>query len=176
MLRAELLDRLPQLRFFVIGKPAHPQLITALVNGILSINCAMRLCELPKAEQLERFIANIKDREIGKVIRDSIARPKSESNDVTLPTVLDALRKQEACHPGSVLVKVHQFPHTVILVGRDLLNHLLSQKQLELNEISRSSQTNSASDATPLGPRLHPPFSAQGVQQGRVVSHARIGR
>ena len=59
-----------------ILKNAHPRLITVLLNGTLSINGAMRLCKLPRAEQLEPFIRQSEDREINKVIRRSVSRPK----------------------------------------------------------------------------------------------------
>ena len=75
-----------------ILKNAHPRLIAALLNGTLTINGAMPFCKLPKAEQLEQFIRHIEDREINKVIRRSIARPKEEKTTADVATVLDALQ------------------------------------------------------------------------------------
>ena len=131
---------------------AHPRLITALLNGTLTINGAMPFCKLPKAEQLEHFIRRIEDREINKVVRRSIARPKQEKTTADVATVLDALQQQEARNPGSVLLQIGQFQRTVILIGQDLLRGPYSQKELELHEIPRSSQANSVSDTPALGP------------------------
>ena len=131
---------------------AHTRLITALLNGTLTINGAMPFCKLPKAEQLEHFIRRIEDREINKVIRRSIARPKQEKTTADVATVLDALQQQEARNPGSVLMQIGRFQRTVILIGQDLLREPYSQKELELHEIPRSSQANSVSDTPALGP------------------------
>jgi hypothetical protein len=61
-----------------ILKTAHPRLIAALMNGTLSINRAMQFCKLPQAEQLECLVRRAEDCEISKVIRQSVARPKTE--------------------------------------------------------------------------------------------------
>src|SRR5208283_4468959 len=61
-----------------ILKNLHSRLITTLLNGTLTINHAMQFCKLPQAEQLEHFIRQSEDREINKVIRRSISRPKKE--------------------------------------------------------------------------------------------------
>jgi hypothetical protein len=107
---------------------------------------------LPKAEQLELFIRHIEDREINKVIRRSVSRPKEEKTSADVVTVLDALQQQEARQPGSVLLQFGRFRRTAILIGQDLLAGPYSQKELELHEIPRSSQANSVSDTPALGP------------------------
>lgn len=135
-----------------ILRNAHPRLITALLNGTLTINGAMPLCKLPKAEQLERFIRQSEDREINKVIRQSVARLKEKTISPDVGAVLDALQQQEARQPGSVLLQVGRFQRTVVLIGQDLLSGPYSQKELNLHEIPRSSQADSVSDALPLGP------------------------
>lgn len=135
-----------------ILRNAHPRLIAALLNGTLSINGAMQFCNLPKAEQLEHFIRHSEDRETNKVIRRSITRPKKEKISTDIAAVLDALQQQEARQPGSVVVKVGRFQHTVILIGQDLLTGPYSQKELELREMPRSSQADSVSGAPTLGP------------------------
>ncbi len=135
-----------------ILKNAHPRVMAALLNGTLTINGAMPFCKLPMAEQLELFIRHIEGREINKVIRRSIAQPRQEKTTASVATLLDALRQQEARGPGSVVVQVGRFRHTVILLGQDLLRGPYSQKELNLHEIPRSSQADSVSDALPLGP------------------------
>jgi hypothetical protein len=134
-----------------ILKTAHPQLITALLNGTLTINGAMQFCNLPKAEQLEHFIRHIEGCETNKVIRRSISQSKKEKISPDVGAVLDALQQQEARRPGSVVVKVGRFQQTVILIGQDLLTGPYFQKELDLHEISRSAQTGSVSDTAILG-------------------------
>jgi len=136
----------------MIRKNAHPRLITALLNGTLTINGAMKFCKLPKAEQLEHFIRHSEERETNKVIRRSITRSKKEKISPDVGAVLDALQQQEARQPGSVVVRVGRLRRTMILVGQDLLTGPYSQKELELHEIPRSSQADSVSDAPTLGP------------------------
>ena len=137
-----------------ILKKAHPRLIAALLNGTLSINRAMQFCKLPAGEQLEAFIRHAEDRAIEKVIRGSVARPKTEETivDVATATVLDALQQQERRKAGSVLVRLSRLQRTVLLVGRDLLAGSVSQKELELHEISQSAQSDSVSARLTLGP------------------------
>ena len=112
-----------------ILKNGHPRLITALLNGALTINGAMPFCKLPKADQLEHFIRHSEDREITKVIRRSVSRVKEEKAAADVATVLDALQQQEARRPESVLLQVGRFQHTVILIGQDLLTGPYSQKE-----------------------------------------------
>ena len=131
---------------------AHSRLITALLNGTLTINGAMQFCRLPKAEQVEHFIRHSEDREINKVIRRSIAGLKEKKPSRDAAAVLDALQQQEARQPGSVLLQVGRFQRTVVLIGQNLLTGLYSQKELDLHEIPRSSQADSVSDAPTLGP------------------------
>jgi ParB-like chromosome segregation protein Spo0J len=135
-----------------IRKNAHPRLITALLNGTLTINGAMQFCNLPKAEQLEHFIRHSEERETNKVIRRSIIRSRKEKISPDVGAVLDALQQQEARQPGSVVVQVGRFQRTVVLIGQELLTGPYSQKELDLNEIPRSSQADPLSDAPTLGP------------------------
>src|SRR4051812_5988048 len=88
-----------------ILKNAHPRLITALLSGALTINRGMQFCKLPKAEQLEHFIRYKEDREVSKVIRRSVSRPKKKTS-ADVFTILDALLEQQARHPGSIVVRV----------------------------------------------------------------------
>jgi hypothetical protein len=115
-----------------ILKNAHPRLMAALLNGTLTINGAMQLCKLPKAEQLEHFIRQSEDHEINKVIRRSIARSSKEEASLDAAAVLDALQQQEARHPGSVVVRVGRFQRTVVVIGQDLLASAHSQGALQL--------------------------------------------
>jgi hypothetical protein len=110
-----------------ILRGAHPRLKEALQEGTLTINRAIQFCKLPWGEQLEQFVRHIEERATNKVIRQTIARPKDEKTRPDAATILDTIRFQEACQPGSVVVRVGRLRHTVILVGQDLLTEMHSQ-------------------------------------------------
>jgi hypothetical protein len=111
---------------------AHPRLISALRDGTLTINGAMQLCKLPPAEQLQQFVRSCEERVIKKLIRRAVALPKEEKNRPDVLAVLDALQQQEAQQPGSVDLRIVPLQHTVVLIGQDLLNEIVSQKELKL--------------------------------------------
>lgn len=112
-----------------IRESAHPRLIDALRNGTLKINGAIKLCTFSKAEQLEKFIRQSEDREIGKVIRKSIRSPREEKSNPDVVTTLEVLLQQEA-HPGSIEIRVCDSPRTVVVLARDLLVGALAQRRL----------------------------------------------
>ena len=111
---------------------AHPRLILALQNGTLRINRAIQFCKLSRAEQLEQFIRHSEERETNKVIRRAISRPEKIEASFDVISVLDALLHRQAEQPGSVAVRVGRHKRTVILVGKDLMTALPSQKELHL--------------------------------------------
>jgi hypothetical protein len=113
-----------------IRESAHPRLIDALRNGTLKINGAIKLCKFSKAEQLEKFIRQSEDREIAKVIRKSIRSPREEKSNPDVVTTLEVLLQQEVMRPGSVDIRVGDSPHTVVVLGRDLLTGALAQRRL----------------------------------------------
>jgi len=115
-----------------ILKVAHPRLIEALRDGTLTINGAIQLCKLPRGEQLEQFIRYSEERATQKVIRRSLPRPKKEKTSPDLVTVLDALQREEARQPGSVVVRVGRLQRTIVLVGQDLLTAPHCPKELKL--------------------------------------------
>ena len=115
-----------------ILQTAHPRLIEALRDGVLTINRAIHFCKLPRAQQVEQFIRYSEERATNKVICRSIARPKEEKISPDVVTVLDALQHQEARQPGSVAVRVGRHKRTVVLVGQDLFAGQHSQKELKL--------------------------------------------
>jgi hypothetical protein len=111
---------------------AHPRLIEALRDGMLTINRAIQFCKLPKKKQLEEFIRYSEERSINRAIRRSIPQPKEKKASVDVLAVLDALQRQEARRPGSVAVRVSRDKRTVVLVGQDYIAGSHSQKELEL--------------------------------------------
>jgi hypothetical protein len=115
-----------------ILEKAHPNLIGALKEGTLSINRALRFCELPRAAQLERFVRYSEERATNKVIRRSIPHAKEKRARVDVVAVLDALQHQEARRPGSVAIRIGRHKRTVVLIGEDLSAGLPSQSELKL--------------------------------------------
>jgi hypothetical protein len=111
---------------------AHPRLIEALRDGMLTINRAIQFCKLPKKKQLEEFIRYSEERSINRAIRRSIPQPKEKKASVDVLAVLDALQRQEARRPGSVAVRVSRDKRTVVLVGQDYIAGSHSQKELGL--------------------------------------------
>ena len=62
----------------------------------------------------------------------SIWRKSRDESSASGQWVLDALHTHEAQQPGSIIVQVGRLPHTVILVGQELLTGSLGQRELEL--------------------------------------------
>jgi hypothetical protein len=116
----------------VIIQTAHPRLIAALLEGTLSIHCAMKFCKLPPAEQLEQFVRYKEDSAVDSLIRRAIPSLKTANTELDVAPVLDALRQKEIHQPGSVRVRVGRLPQTVILLGQDLLSGPLAQRELKL--------------------------------------------
>ena len=112
---------------------AHPRVIAALRDGRITINRAMGLSELTKAEQIERLTRYTEDREINKVIRHSVTRPQGEETSCPdMSTLLGAIQRQDVRQPGSTVVRPGRLQRTVILVGRDLITRSLAQSELKL--------------------------------------------
>ena len=111
---------------------AHPSLIQALQEGVLSINRAIQLCNLPKARQLEQFIHYSEERAISRIIRRSIPQPREKKASLNAVSVLDALHQQEVRQAGSVALRVGRQKRTVILVGEDLCAELSAQREWKL--------------------------------------------
>jgi hypothetical protein len=154
-----------------ILKNAHPRLKAALRNGTLTINGAMQFCKLPKAEQLEQFIRHSEEREINKVIRQSIAQPKEKR---PAPTLRSTRRLAAA---GGATARIG-CGRSVGLNARLFLSVRIcyvgpySQKELNLHEIPRSSQADSVSDALPYWDRDEmpvPQFAGPSVRRCSAV-------
>ena len=116
----------------VILKTAHPRLIAALQNDMLTINRAIQFCKLPKAEQLAQFVSYSTERSIRKVIRQAIPRPEKERTSQDVVGLLDALRAKEMQQPGSVVIRPSRLQRTIVLVGRNSADWASSPKEVEL--------------------------------------------
>ncbi|HXZ33352.1 MAG TPA: hypothetical protein VEH30_13815 [Terriglobales bacterium] len=117
---------------------AHPRLIEALQNGTLSINRASQLSRLPKIQQMEEFIRYSEQRATNKVIRRFIPQPKEPKASLDVVALLDALQRQVARQPGSVVVREGRHKRTVILIGQDLFAGPRLQKEPKQDEIPPS--------------------------------------
>ncbi len=114
-----------------ILQTAHPRLMEALRDGMLTINRAVQWCRLPKVQQLEQFTRYSWERATNKVIRQ-FTRPNEDQNSFNPFTVLDALQEQEVRKPGSVVVRAGRHQRTIVLIGQDLLAGLHPQKEWKL--------------------------------------------
>jgi hypothetical protein len=111
-----------------ILQSAHPTLIEALRDGTLSINRAFTWCGLRRLEQLGQLTRHRLEIATNKVIRQAVSRPKENKTCLDPVTVLQTLQMQEERQPGSVVVRAGRLPHTVILMGRDLISDPESQE------------------------------------------------
>ena len=116
-----------------ILEKAHPKLIDALQNGILTINRASHWCPLPRLQQVEEFMRYSMENETSKIINHTIARLAIKKTKPDLIAVLDALRQQEARKPGSVVIRPGRHKQTIILVGQEQMRGL--HLQTELGEV-----------------------------------------
>ena len=111
-----------------ILQTAHPRLLDALAHGTLRIYRALQWCRLPKDKQLEQFTRYTWEHTRNKLIRQAIAQPKADKTGLDLITLLDAVRRQETRHPGSVVLRVSRLRSTIVLIGEDLRTDLHSQR------------------------------------------------
>jgi hypothetical protein len=116
----------------IILSAAHPRVIAAVGNDLLSIDAAMRFCKLPKTEQLNGLVRHLEDRETGKIIRRSVGRSTTPPTCADVITVLDTLQQEEARRPGTIVVRLSRLRNTVILLGQDILS---SKKHSKVGQV-----------------------------------------
>jgi hypothetical protein len=118
----------------MILKLAHPDLIAALRDGRLTINGAVKFCNLPQFEQVQQFVRESKDRTIKKVIRQAIAENRKHKNRVSADSMslLESVQQQETQQPGSIDVLIGSQKRTVVLIGQDLRTPARSQRTIPL--------------------------------------------
>jgi hypothetical protein len=114
----------------IILASAHTRLLTALANGTLTINKALALCKLPRADQPEAFTQSIEERDLGNVIRRSLTRGGQQEPCLESTSMLTAFQLCESRHPGSVVVKRSPRGHTTISVSNELLDKVDLQRGL----------------------------------------------
>jgi hypothetical protein len=121
----------------IILAAAHRRLLTALANGTLTINKALRLCKLSRADQSEAFTQLIEEGAIDKAIRRSLTRGHQEPR-LESTSILKAFQLCESRHPGSVVVRRCPSGRTTISVSNELLDKVDPQRELQLHETPRS--------------------------------------
>jgi hypothetical protein len=114
---------------------AHFRLIEACQTGIVTIHCALQLCRLPMAEQIEQLSRYLNERSSGKATRRYIEAFRMEKIGPKAGVLLRALLHREAREPGSVLMRAGTRKQTVILIGQDCWADITSPNMAERDEI-----------------------------------------
>jgi hypothetical protein len=86
-----------------ILRSAHPNIITALQNGVLSIHRAWLWSKLPKLQQRVEFARYEEERTQRKILHEFLPKPASVSLD--LAQLIEALQRLEARQPGSIAIR-----------------------------------------------------------------------
>ena len=111
---------------------AHPNIILALHNALLSIHRAWQWCKLSKTEQKEEFARCEEERTRRKLLREL---PVGESKISLDPAqVIEALQLKESQQPGYIAIETSPSRRTIIVVGQELLTTMDPQR--ELNRIA----------------------------------------
>jgi hypothetical protein len=117
---------------------AHSCLLTALVNGTLTINKALAFCKLPRPQQPEAFAKLLEDRAADKVIRATLSKGKRQEPNLDVASVLSAFQACESRSPGSLVVRRGRSGRTTISVSNELLDKITPQTELQLDETAKS--------------------------------------
>ena len=114
-----------------ILKCAHPRLIEALREGVISINRAAKLCDLSKADQINELSQYLSQRQTSKAVRQAISRRVPVHNRLDTMSVLSSLLRQEAQQPGSIKVRMSRAAQTIIVLGQDFPTRSPSEEELK---------------------------------------------
>jgi hypothetical protein len=111
---------------------AHPNIVVALQNGLLSIHQAWKWCKLSKTQQKEEFARHEEEYTRRKILREFSVGESSTSLDPV--QVIEALQHKESLEPGSITIRTSLSKRTTIVLGEDLLGAMDAQR--ELNQIA----------------------------------------
>jgi hypothetical protein len=112
-----------------ILRTAHPNIIAALQNGLLTIHRAWLWCKLPKLQQLDEFACYEEERTERKILREFL--PKHANVSLDRAQVIEALQRLEAREPGSIDIRTSgSRRRTVVILGQDSLWTPGAQKEL----------------------------------------------
>jgi hypothetical protein len=107
---------------------AHPNIIFALQNGLLSIHQAWKWCELSKTEQKEEFARHEEKGTRRKILRGlSIGKSRMSLDPLQ---VIEALQHRENQQPGSITVRASRNSGTTVILGEDLLEAIAARKEI----------------------------------------------
>ena len=102
-----------------ILRSAHPNIISALQSGQLSIHRAWEWRHLPKAAQKEEFARCEEERIQSKVLRgvvESRGKPPFNATET-----IAALRMLESHNPGCIVIRAGTSMSTVVTLGQDAI-------------------------------------------------------
>lgn len=113
-----------------ILRSAHPNIIAALQNGLLSIHRAWLWSKLLKLEQRLEFARHEEERTQRKILHEFLPKPANVSIDPA--QVIDALQRLEARQPGSIDIHAsRRRRRTVVILGQDSSRLPIDQKGLD---------------------------------------------
>jgi hypothetical protein len=113
-----------------ILRSAHPNIIVALQNDLLSIHQAWLWSKLPKLQQRVEFARHEEEKTQRKLLREFSPKPASVLLDPA--QVIDALKQFEARQPGSIAIRTsRRLQRTVVILGRDFSRQTGAQKELD---------------------------------------------
>jgi hypothetical protein len=107
----------------------HPNVITAVQNGWLSIHRAWLWSKLPKLQQRAEFARYEEEHTQRKILREFLPRPASVSLDPA--QVIETLQRVEAQQPGSIDIRVSRRRRTVVILAQDFSRLPGTQKELD---------------------------------------------
>jgi hypothetical protein len=109
---------------------AHPNIIVALQNGLLSIHRAWQWCKLSKTEQREEFARYEEDRTRRKLLREfSVGKSKTSLDPAQ---IIEPCNSSKSLEPGSIAIQTSLSGRTIIVLGQDLLTAMDAQRKLTL--------------------------------------------
>jgi hypothetical protein len=110
---------------------AHPNIIAALQNDLLSIHQAWLWSKLPKLQQRLEFARYEEEHTQRKLLREFSPKPASVS--LSPPQVIDDLRRLEALQPGSIAIRTsRRLRRSTVTLGQNF--SMLPSAQKELDE------------------------------------------
>jgi hypothetical protein len=113
-----------------ILRSAHPNIITALHNGWLSIHRAWLWSKLPKLQQKVEFARYEEERTQRKILQEFLPKPASVSMDPV--RVIETLQRVEAQQPGSIDIRAsRRRRRTVVILGQDFSRLPGTEKELD---------------------------------------------
>ena len=99
---------------------AHPNIIAALQNGLLSIHRAWLWTKLPRLQQRLEFARYEEEHTQRKILHELLPKPASLSLDPA--QVIEALQRLEARQPDSIAIRTsRRLQRTVVTLGQDFL-------------------------------------------------------